>query len=282
MSFIPKANDLWLHFVTIVVALTGTIVFTFRDASLKHLCSCMFLPAICAIMLESYRGGFYRFISQLLFGNQEIIDNSVIVKACVKGIGSVLLYLLCVGVLVVSVEWGKFTSFDSITIPFNFHFFVLILLGFLRTVGEEVGWRCFLVPSLYARGYSFLEAALICGSAWGLFHVPIMLVETGWDIRMVAVQSTAVLCSCSIYNRYSEDGEFTLWPSSLMHTTWNIVNPFVFGDVYAGKPGKVIEGEAWLVNGEALGGVCVGVLATCMLGICAGGSGSRLKGYSRV
>lgn len=55
---------------------------------------------------------------------------------------------------------------------------VLATLGFLQgavfALGEEIGWRGFLVPEL-ARVASFRNTALTSGAAWALYHYPLVL-----------------------------------------------------------------------------------------------------------
>jgi len=41
-------------------------------------------------------------------------------------------------------------------------------------LGEEIGWRGFLVPELY-KNNSFLKTAMISGAIWALWHYPIII-----------------------------------------------------------------------------------------------------------
>ena len=49
---------------------------------------------------------------------------------------------------------------------------------------------------------------------------------------------------------------FSLWAPTVMHFTWNRLNPVVFGSIYTQDQGK-IKGSQWLINGEGLGGCIV-------------------------
>lgn len=51
---------------------------------------------------------------------------------------------------------------------------VVALLGFSGALGEEIGWRGFLVPEL-SRTMSFTKVSLISGTIWALWHFPLIL-----------------------------------------------------------------------------------------------------------
>jgi membrane protease YdiL (CAAX protease family) len=42
-------------------------------------------------------------------------------------------------------------------------------------IGEELGWRGWLLPTLLARGFSPLGASMGVGALWAAWHVPILL-----------------------------------------------------------------------------------------------------------
>ncbi len=45
----------------------------------------------------------------------------------------------------------------------------------LTTIGEEVGWRDFLLRRLVRTGFNEWAALLISGAIWGLWHIPVIL-----------------------------------------------------------------------------------------------------------
>ena len=49
---------------------------------------------------------------------------------------------------------------------------------------------------------------------------------------------------------------FSMWAPTMMHFTWNRINPVILGSIYTQTPGKV-KGEQWLINGEGLAGCIV-------------------------
>jgi len=50
-----------------------------------------------------------------------------------------------------------------------------LLMVFLFAAGEEIGWRGFALPTLLARGFRPLTAALFLAVPWALLHLPLVL-----------------------------------------------------------------------------------------------------------
>ncbi|XP_067651913.1 uncharacterized protein [Haliotis asinina] len=136
------------------------------------------------------------------------------------------------------------------------------LSSFLRAAGEEVGWRCFLLPSLMSH-FTPGVALLLSGVAWGLFHVPVLILMTSRlsppRPRMtVLVQCLSVTLSAFPHGWVAIKSGYSVWASGLMHTVWNQVNPVILGSIYTQAPG-IIVGHQWLINGEGLAG-CIVIL----------------------
>ena len=53
---------------------------------------------------------------------------------------------------------------------------IIIMFILLNGVGEELGWRGFMLPRSQSR-YSALVSSLIVGLFWGLWHVPVYFIE---------------------------------------------------------------------------------------------------------
>ncbi len=103
----------------------------------------------------------------------------------------VLSYLLppAVGIVVYGLVWlvgiGTFTAAglrlsnevsEQIPLPVTIALLATagVLSGAVFALGEEVGWRGFLVPEL-AQVTSFRNTALISGAAWAVYHYPLIL-----------------------------------------------------------------------------------------------------------
>ncbi|MBA2333656.1 MAG: CPBP family intramembrane metalloprotease [Blastocatellia bacterium] len=101
-------------------------------------------------------------------------------------------------------------------------------LGFVgktsRALGEEIGWRGFLVPEL-AKVVGFPGVALISGSMWAVFHYPILIfgdynagtpVWFGLGCFTVGVIAESfVLAWLTLRSR-------SLWPAAFMHGSHNL------------------------------------------------------------
>lgn len=89
------------------------------------------------------------------------------------------------------------------------------------TVGEEVGWRGWLLPTLLPLGT--WRALLLTGALWGLWHAPIILLGYNfgltnvWGVLMM-VAAAMVLGTVIGWLRLRTA---SLWPSVFAHATFN-------------------------------------------------------------
>ena len=90
------------------------------------------------------------------------------------------------------------------------------------TLGEEIGWRGFLVPEL-AKRFSFTATSLLSGIIWALWHVPIILFAgynagTGWYGLAVVSANMIGLCFVMTWLRLKSG---SLWPCVILHAASN-------------------------------------------------------------
>lgn len=119
-------------------------------------------------------------------------------------------------------------------IPFGAVLALLLTLGFLTgalfALGEETGWRGFLVPEL-ARMTSFTRTALISGAVWAVYHYPLILfadynskAPKGYAL---AVFTWMVVASSFVY-AWLRLKSGSLWTGMLLHASHNLFVQEIF------------------------------------------------------
>jgi membrane protease YdiL (CAAX protease family) len=99
--------------------------------------------------------------------------------------------------------------------------FLVLLPG--ATLWEELAWRAFALRRLESR-YSYLISALILGVYWGVWHIPLWIVEFDSFSTSFAVSAIANVIAMSVifaylYHRSSESLPVVI----LLHTTYDVV-----------------------------------------------------------
>ena len=85
--------------------------------------------------------------------------------------------LMYLGGLVLAALFSGSTLSVNLAQPLYMFFPLFIMKFFLDAgLGEELGWRGFLLPRLQAR-YSALVSSIILGIVWGLWHLPLFMLE---------------------------------------------------------------------------------------------------------
>jgi membrane protease YdiL (CAAX protease family) len=113
------------------------------------------------------------------------------------------------------------------------------------TLGEEIGWRGFLVPEL-AQRYSYTETAVLSGAIWAAWHVPIIVFAgynagTGWYGLAVVSANMIALCFVLTWLRLKSG---SLWTAVILHASSNHFIQHFFDPMtsYTGRA-KYILGE---------------------------------------
>lgn len=106
-------------------------------------------------------------------------------------------------------------------------FLSLTLINGLFSIGEELGWRGFMLPRMLAR-HSWVKAALITGALWSIWHFPLWgranyalsgsMVHTMLELLLTSLTATAasvIITAIFLHTRQS------LIPSLLLHGASN-------------------------------------------------------------
>jgi len=95
--------------------------------------------------------------------------------------------------------------------------------GLIPALGEEIGWRGYLVPEL-AKVTSFTGVAVISGVIWTLYHVPIMLFgdyNAGAPPLYTLAMFAIGLMGLSIVLAWLRLKSGSVWPAVILHASYN-------------------------------------------------------------
>ena len=128
---------------------------------------------------------------------------------------------------VIQGEWVDFSLLGEVNFLPNLGIGALSLWIFTYGIGEEVGWRGYALPRLQEK-MSALNATLVLGVLWALWHLPIFFylfdpaIAIGWFFGLM---SGAILFTW-LYN--STDG--SLLAVALWHGTFNFITASAAGE----------------------------------------------------
>src|SRR5262245_34836513 len=153
-----------------------------------------------------------------------------------------ILYALVAYLIIWVVGWGKFYNEDTVkgvSSAFGFDKLpsgITIVLFFLFTgiygmplsvasaMGEEIGWRGFLVPELFKKlGYT--RTSLLSGLIWSIWHYPILLFadyNSGTPAWYGLTCFTVMVVSISFVFTWFRIRSNSLWTGVLLHASHNL------------------------------------------------------------
>ena len=159
-----------------------------------------------------------------------------------------LFYALIAYIIIWGFGWGGFydkefvarltTSFGLGPIGNGFIiFFYVILVGIFGTIrsassalGEEIGWRGFLVPELY-KSQGFTKTSLISGTIWGIWHLPILLFadyNSGTPSWYAMSCFMVLIISMSFIYTWYRMKSGSLWTAVILHASHNLFIQQIF------------------------------------------------------
>lgn len=131
-----------------------------------------------------------------------------------------------------------------------FHLILTATYGFLlllpSALGEEMGWRGFLVPEL-ARFMSFTGVALTSGLIWAVWHWPMIFMgiygNEGPPLSYQLFFFTILITALSVIMTYLRFKTNSLWSAVIFHMSLNVFMQKIFAPLTA-----LNERSAWFVN----------------------------------
>ncbi len=96
--------------------------------------------------------------------------------------------------------------------------------GCARALGEEIGWRGFLVPQL-AQQFSFTTTVLVSGLIWSLWHYPILIFadySSNTPVWFELTCFTVMVVSSSFIFTWMRLKSGNLWTCTVLHASHNL------------------------------------------------------------
>jgi len=117
--------------------------------------------------------------------------------------------------------------------------------GISSALGEEIGWRGFLVPEL-SKTMGFTSTALISGIVWSLWHYPILIFadyNSGTATWYALSCFTVMVIATSFVFAWLRLKSGSLWTGALLHASHNLYIQIIFTRL-TGNTGKT----AWYID----------------------------------
>ncbi len=91
-------------------------------------------------------------------------------------------------------------------------------------LGEELGWRGYLVPKLMSK-YTLLQTSLIVGVIWYVWHLPLIFFTgyyTGDDLPFTLSCFFVLVMALSCLFTWLYHTSQSIWPVCIMHASHNV------------------------------------------------------------
>jgi len=147
-------------------------------------------------------------------------------------ISYVLIWLLGFGNLLNTeriLQWSDELGIESTnqTLVIVVMIFLLLTVGVIKnlgsTLGEEIGWRGFLIFEL-RKVMSFKALAIVSGIIWAIWHFPIinLMYGSSENLLLHMVAFTIMILGVSVILAYYTFKSNSLWPAAVYHSVHNI------------------------------------------------------------
>lgn len=245
-----------ISIIAVSWGLTG-LIFLNPKTALNNFGLIMFIPLIITIMFQK--------IEEKKTGIKvRILKRHFNKKAMLFGcFYPIIFIMICAGI---SVMLGQGTvMLDKAPVIWIITQLVTVLIGLISALGEEYGWRGYLLPNLTVL-YGKKKAVFLTGVVWSLYHIPVVyllarLTGLGNPLLICAIQAAVVFVSNFAFSFCYYLSE-SIIPVIIFHSVWNTWNTAILGDIYTGKQG-IVRGNILTINGEGVMGLILATIALC-------------------
>lgn len=99
-----------------------------------------------------------------------------------------------------------------------------LIMSSVSALGEEIGWRGFLVPEL-AKKYSYTKTSLITSAIWAIYHYPLMIFSdynNGTSVWFSMIFFTISVTAVSFIAAWLRLKSGSLWTGVILHASHNL------------------------------------------------------------
>lgn len=230
------SREVWKTILLFLVLLTAlsTIAYyailKFNPSSI-YVGALMIAPAIATFFTLKIKK---RSFSSLPWGLKELkyLKRAYITPILYVSIAYTLIWLLGFGYLMNTEkisQWGNELGIDSFnqTVVILVMIFLLLTVNVVKnlgsTLGEEIGWRGFLIFEL-RKVMSFKAVALVSGIIWAVYHYPVinLIYGNGEYLLLHLSAFTIMIVGISVILAYYTFKSNSLWPAAVYHSVHNI------------------------------------------------------------
>jgi membrane protease YdiL (CAAX protease family) len=201
-------------------------------------------PAIAAVVITLYGAG--TFSTKALM--RKLIPQARYAWRCLAMpfICSVITFVSFAIAGVSVTQLGHFLASD-------WHLLILQFIGqfFIVGIGEELGWRGWLLPTL-AQRQSLITCVLLTAAIWGLWHLPIFF--SGYQIVVPWLMMFVSLAFLTAWLWFKVNGN--IFALATMHASFNAPEAFMENRLTSIKGGEDLIFAGWTTLG------CIYVLIT--------------------
>ncbi|WP_058303870.1 type II CAAX endopeptidase family protein [Gorillibacterium timonense] len=183
-----------------------------------------------------------------------------------KTLPFVLLFPAVIGLVAYGVAWStglvQYVTPDTYIKASPFVTFVSLLLiqmvvgtfvGLIGSVGEELGWRGFMLTRLIDARVPY--PMLTSGVIWGIWHLPLMLGGQYYSGPYPVLSVLLFMISVTSFGYMIGRLRLTtgsIWPAFFLHASWNAIIQEVFDSSSKGKNALLWTGESGVFVALAL------------------------------
>lgn len=209
-----------------------------RGISILILAGAMFIPALCSILTRLItKEGFGSMLLRPNFkGNGRRYIMIYFLPTLMIFLGTVIYFLIFPGQFDKSMPILKLAAASKHSLGispkslFLISIIQIIVIGpivnIIPTLGEELGWRGYLLPKLRTLMPDRL-ALVLTGVIWGLWHAPIIVMghnygKSYWGYPWLGILTMVVFCVClGIFEGYMSIKMKSVIPAAMIHSAVN-------------------------------------------------------------